>query len=109
MIGRRSCSRCGGAVAPSRQDATFCGSDACKQRAYRTREREAFDPDLAERGDLAWDAIRAGADPELTLSMVLWPPATADDARALLAAAARTGGFGVDFETDRDDDVEESE
>ena len=61
---------------------------ACKQSAYRDRQNAALDQELLARADLAVEAIRAGAEPWRVLALLVWPPATADEARAFLMAAA---------------------
>ena len=88
----RLCARpgCGQPFEPKRRDSLYCSTpcrNAAKQRDYRSRHADV-PAELLEQASLALDAIRKGADPYLTLSLVIWPPETADDARELLGAAA---------------------
>jgi hypothetical protein len=43
--------------------------------------------ELLRRADAAWVAIAAGADPALTLSLVVWPRPEAEQTTASLRAA----------------------
>jgi hypothetical protein len=87
----RSCEGCGRLFTPTRPNRTHCSS-TCRMRAYRARIAEpGLDGDLLEAAECAYDAVRAGCEPYLTLSILVWPPETADEARRLLAAAAPCG------------------
>jgi hypothetical protein len=81
----------GACAKPRRHASKFCSEpcrNAAKQREYRRRRRAGVDPELTERARLAREAIREGADPWIALSLVVCPPPTAGEARALLKAAA---------------------
>jgi hypothetical protein len=56
----------------------------CRSR-WRRRRPAADEHDRLAR--LAVEAVRDGADPYFALSLVVWPPETADEARDLLGAA----------------------
>jgi hypothetical protein len=76
------CEECGRELARVRSSKR-CGP-TCRSRAHR---RHSGVENLDHMALLAIEAIRNGADPALTLSLVVWPPATADEARELLGAA----------------------
>jgi hypothetical protein len=84
-----ACLGCGaGFASGGRSDRVYC-DDGCRNRAKARRHRARVAADeLESLARLARDAIRRGADPELTLSIVVWPPECADDARRLLGVAA---------------------
>jgi hypothetical protein len=66
-------------------------SGSCRSRQSRRVNAEPFDKTssaLLEQAELARRAIRAGADPYLVLSVLIWPPDSPDDARRLVGAAA---------------------
>jgi hypothetical protein len=66
-------------------------SNRARQRRFKGRERAGrleVSPELLERASLALNAIRRGSDPYLTLSVAVWPPETADEAREILGVAA---------------------
>jgi hypothetical protein len=70
------CATCGDSFVPTRCDARHC-SQACKQKAYRSRQHERqyddFDA-LKRRAEAARTLIRAGdVDPLLAFSYVIAP------------------------------------
>ena len=77
-----SCEECGRRFAACRSTARFCGA-TCRSRW--NRRRSTGDLDLAR---LARDAVRAGCDPLIALSIIVWPPETADEARRLFRGEA---------------------
>lgn len=80
------CADCGRTFAAHRSTARFC-SVTCRSRSHRRTDRGGADA-LLEQADFAYRAIREGADPYLTLSLLIWPSETAEDARRLLGVAA---------------------
>jgi hypothetical protein len=78
------CDECGRPLARVRSSKRFCGA-TCRSRWNRRRSAAES---LDRMALLALEAIRNGADPYLTLSLIVWPPATADEARELLGVAA---------------------
>jgi hypothetical protein len=63
------CETCGGEFVPTRRDARHCGS-ACKQRAYRDRQR------VVELTDLVWQLRAEGSiDAVDALALLIAPPA----------------------------------
>jgi hypothetical protein len=83
------CEECDRELARLRSSKRFCGS-TCRSRWNRRRPatEDLEHAALLELADLAWAAIRGGADPYLTLSVLLWPPESADEARELVGMAA---------------------
>ena len=80
------CDGCGERIAARirvRADGNYHGA-TCRSKA---RRRLASGEALLAQADLAWRAVRAGADPLIALSIIVWPPETADEARGLLGAA----------------------
>lgn len=77
------CEECGRYFAACRSTARFCGP-TCRSRWNRRRTAAE---NLDRLGALALEAIRNGTDPFVALSLVIWPPETADEARDLLGAA----------------------
>jgi hypothetical protein len=89
-----ACGGCGEPLPPARaggpgRTRRYHGPN-CRKVALRNRERTALEAseELLERARLARHAIREGADPLMALSIVVCPPETADEARALLRKAA---------------------
>jgi hypothetical protein len=71
----RACAGCGAELFGNRRsDRRYCGAD-CRNRAKARRhyERNTSCSQFTALGEFARDAIRDGADPELTLSLVVWP------------------------------------
>jgi hypothetical protein len=100
LLAARSCAGCGESFQPKRRAQQFCSAAPCRRarraRNERRRHRAAVaaaaslvPEELLDLARLARDAIREGADPALTLSVVIWPPLSEDEARVLLVPEER--------------------
>jgi hypothetical protein len=90
----RPCAGCGRPFEPHNPRQRYhderCAT-AARVRRHRASSPQRIEPEAAEfleRARLARHAIRAGADPLGALTLVVWPPATADEARRLLGVHA---------------------
>ncbi len=87
----RQCAHCHAPLNGRRPQTRTC-STACRVALHRAVDHARPRPDddaLLDQAALALDAIRRGADPALTLSVVLWPPETVEEAERLLGVARR--------------------
>jgi hypothetical protein len=84
---RRCGCGCGQAV-PAGKRRYVDDRHAGRARIRRFRHSGAGPDELLEHARLARNAIRRGADPALTLSILVWPPESGDEARCLLGAAS---------------------
>ena len=89
--GSESPRRCGcgcGQPVPAGKRRYVDDRHAGRTRIRRFRRSEVVRDELLEQAHLARNAIRRGADPALTLSILVWPPESAAHARRLLGAVS---------------------